>query len=283
MSAGQIVLNIFLASLTQVFLWVGGTILVGFLIALGNKLFYKCTGTASMAVCLTTGVLGVPLHELGHALFCVIFAHKIVDMKLFMPSAPGGVLGYVQHSYNRKNIYQRLGNFFIGVGPIVLISAVILVLERLLVPSIFTLTTAIQGYLSEDAGGGNVFFALILYLDTFFSANSLVKWRWWIYVFLSCFICLHMNLSGADIKGSQSGLLFTVILFFILPIITALFDIKKLTVMNTVTNAMTTGGVYYVGVLVMAVVFVYLLVVLAFIISSIVKLFKKIFLRKKAA
>jgi len=283
MSAGEIVLKIFLASLTQVLLWVGGTILVGVLVAFGNKLFYKCTGTASMAVCLTSGVLGVPLHELGHALFCVIFFHKIVDIKLFMPSAPNGVLGYVQHSYNRKNVYQRLGNFFIGVGPIILISAVILVLELLLVPSIFNLTSAIQSTLSENAGGANVLWALVLYLRTFFSVSSLLNWRWWIYVVLSCFICLHMNLSKPDIQGSLSGLVFTIVLFFMVPIITALFDLKNLSVMTTVNNAMITGGVYYIGVLMIAIIFVYLLVIIAFIVSSIVKLFKKVIPARKSA
>lgn len=283
MSAGEIVLKIFLASLTQVLLWVGGTILAGVLVAFGNKLFYKCTGTASMAVCLTSGVLGVPLHELGHALFCVIFFHKIVDIKLFMPSAPNGVLGYVQHSYNRKNVYQRLGNFFIGVGPIILISAVILVLELLLVPSIFNLTSAIQSTLSENAGGANVLWALVLYLRSFFSVSSLLNWRWWIYVVLSCFICLHMNLSKPDIQGSLSGLVFTIVLFFMVPIITALFDLKNLSVMTTVNNAMITGGVYYIGVLMIAIIFVYMLVIIAFIVSSIVKLFKKVIPARKRA
>ena len=281
LSAGQIALNIFLASITQVLLWVGGTILVGFLIAIGNKVFYKCTGTASMPVCLATGALGVPLHELGHALFCVVFFHKILEIKLFMPSAPNGVLGYVQHSYNNKNFYQRLGNFFIGVGPIILISGVILLLELLLVPAMFNWTSAINAAISENAGNGNVLWGLILYLKLFFSAESLMNWRWWIYVVLSSVICLHMNLSGADIKGSQSGLLFTVLVFFLLPIIVALFDIKNLSVMTTVNNAMITGGVYYLGVLTMAVIFVYMLVIVAFVLSLLVKLFKLIFLRRK--
>ena len=59
---------------------------------------------------------GVAVHELGHALFCIIFRHKIEDMKLFSPEEDG-TLGYVSHTYNTKSIYQRIGNFFIGTGP----------------------------------------------------------------------------------------------------------------------------------------------------------------------
>ena len=130
--------------------------------------------------------------------------------------------------------------------------------------------------------GLNVFGGLWLYLKEFFSLTSLTSWRWWIYVVLSCTICLHMNLSKPDIEGSLSGLLFTIILFFIIPIITALINLKTLSVMHVVNNAMITGGVYYVGILITAVAFVYLLAIIAAIIAGIVKLFKRIIPHKSA-
>jgi len=281
MTAGQIALEIFLSSLLTVFLWVGFPILIGFLIALGNNFFYKFTGTASKAICITTGVLGVPLHELGHALFCLIFGHKIVEIKLFQPSAPDGVLGYVNHTYNPKNFYQKMGNFFIGMGPILLISGIIILLEWLLVPSIFQLTASIQNSLSNGTLGVNVFWAAIIYLKNFFNLSSLVNWRWWIYVIISCLICLHMNLSKPDIKGSLSGLFFTIIIFFIIPIVAAFFDLKDLAVMASVTHAMTIGAIYFDGVLVIAVTFVYLLVIITGIIAGIVKLIKTLLAKKK--
>ena len=45
------------------------------------------------------GWLGTIIHELGHALFCIIFRHKITEMKLFDPDPETGTLGYVQHTY----------------------------------------------------------------------------------------------------------------------------------------------------------------------------------------
>ena len=74
------------------------------------------------------GWLGTIIHELGHALFCLIFRHKITEMKLLDPDPETGTLGYVRHSYDPKNIYQLVGNFFIGIGPILLGTAVIFLL-----------------------------------------------------------------------------------------------------------------------------------------------------------
>jgi hypothetical protein len=41
------------------------------------------------------GWIGTPVHELGHALFCVLFGHTIQDMKLFKPDKADGTLGYI--------------------------------------------------------------------------------------------------------------------------------------------------------------------------------------------
>jgi hypothetical protein len=38
--------------------------------------------------------LGTPIHELGHALFCVIFMHRIVEIEFFKPDPLTGTLGY---------------------------------------------------------------------------------------------------------------------------------------------------------------------------------------------
>lgn len=282
MSAGEIVLKIFLAVLTQVLLWVGSTIIVGFLIALLNKAFYKCVGRAAYKVCIITGAVGTPLHELGHALFCVIFGHKITKIKLFQPNSDDGTLGYVSHSYNPKNPYQKFGNFFIGIGPILFISGIMLLLEFLLIPQMFGIGAAISEILNQDASGLNVFFGIACFVQEMFSASSLINWRWWIYVVICALISLHMNLSKPDIAHSTSSALLTVAVFALIPIITALISLKDLSVMNTVSGAMTLGGIYYVSCLLLGVFFSIIDVLIAFIIRLIVSLFKKIIPSKKS-
>ncbi len=78
------------------------------------------------------GWIGVPIHEIGHLLFCIIFGHRVNKVELFDYNATSGSLGYVDHTYNRSNLYQRIGNFFIGIGPVIIGCSVIYILLKIL-------------------------------------------------------------------------------------------------------------------------------------------------------
>ena len=79
-------LDIFISFLLQVAFTVGIIFLFGWLIALCNKVFYSNFGRYGHIVCYITGFIGTPIHELSHALFCLIFGHKILEIKLFQIS-----------------------------------------------------------------------------------------------------------------------------------------------------------------------------------------------------
>lgn len=68
---------------------------------------------------LLTGWLGVPVHELSHIAAAAFFGHRIIAWRLFDPDPVSGTLGYVRHAYSRRNVWQLLGSFFIGVAPLV--------------------------------------------------------------------------------------------------------------------------------------------------------------------
>jgi len=93
--------------------------------------------------------IGTACHELGHALFCVIFRHKITELKLFSPDTKTGTLGYVSHTYEPGSIYQTIGNFFIGIGPILLGSLAIYLTSILLLDISFDGSVELVSSLQE--------------------------------------------------------------------------------------------------------------------------------------
>ena len=55
------------------------------------------------------GWLGTIIHELGHALFCLIFRHKITEMKLFDPGPETGtfsILMRLRAFINSRGIFS---------------------------------------------------------------------------------------------------------------------------------------------------------------------------------
>lgn len=203
--------EILLNFLIQVCGTVGVIILFGFLIAACNRAFYSNFGSGARAVCYFTGFFGTPVHELSHAIFCLLFGHKIVEMKLFQVSNDGN-LGYVNHSYNPKNLYHRLGNFFIGVAPILVISGLLYALSLWLLPSF---SDTVSDFAADiDVGDvGGIFLGLLSVIGSFFS--SVVSWQWWAFIGISFFFALHMTLSKADMKGAASGIIFLLLGFLI--------------------------------------------------------------------
>ena len=99
-------------------LTLGTVALCGLSVQLCSRLFTRLSGGTSGAFFDITSIVGTPVHELGHAVMCPLFGHKIQSMKLWSPDAKNGTYGYVEHSYNRRNPWARLGNLFIGIGPI---------------------------------------------------------------------------------------------------------------------------------------------------------------------
>lgn len=74
-----------------------------------------------------TGWIGVPIHEIGHALFAILFGHRLRTIQLFNSRATDREpLGYVTYSYNRQSVRQVAGTFFVGIGPLVFGSLIVM-------------------------------------------------------------------------------------------------------------------------------------------------------------
>ncbi len=157
------------------------------------------------------GWLGTAVHELGHAVFCVIFRHRIVEIQIFKPDQKAGTLGYVKHGYNPRSIYQNAGNFFIGVGPVIFGTGCVLLL------SIYLLDMDILGTAltlnTEDFGSWYGFEEILRNIwkslsDTFnqlLSIENLSSWQFYLFIYLVFCIGSSITLSRADMRGARKG------------------------------------------------------------------------------
>jgi hypothetical protein len=221
-------LKVLIATGIQLFILFGPLLLLSFLmnyIAKANEsLSYKVLGRTIYLYGF--GWLGTSVHELGHALFAVIFRHKINDIVLFSPNAEGGSLGHVNHSYDKKSIYQNIGNFFIGIGPIIFGSLILLLLTYLLYQvNIAKISVAIniESFLHFEN-----FKAMILqlwqsiyhYLQYILLGEQRTWWR----ITLLCY-CLYsigssITLSPSDLKSALKGFLYFVVVLILFNLIT---------------------------------------------------------------
>lgn len=168
-----------------------------------------------------TGWIGTPVHEIGHAIFCILFGHRITDLKLYSPNSQDGTLGYVNHSFNPQSIYQRIGCFFIGTGPILFGSIVIYMLIWFCLPNYRLVTGIISTTDLSDFGifelvesSGSILAIGLGFLVNVFSPENFLEPSFWIFIYLSFCISSHMQLSPSDLKSMWSGIL--TILFIIL-------------------------------------------------------------------
>ncbi|MBM4355570.1 MAG: hypothetical protein FJ109_17575 [Deltaproteobacteria bacterium] len=176
------------------------------------------------------GWLGTPLHELGHALMCVVFRHEIQEIRLFKPDRKTGLLGFVEHSYNPRSPYQQVGNFFIAIGPVLLGAGAILVLSRLLAGRFL----AAPGGAMDDVAGLAEIPAAILWwvgevvggLKSFFLALTLDDWKTWLLLYAVLAIGSHVNLSPSDVASARVGFtILCLLLFFAVTLLSAVTDV----------------------------------------------------------
>lgn len=214
----------------------GAIILVGFFLGVlrdnSIKNFQRSFG---MNAVMVTAFIGVPVHELSHAIVAIIFRHHINDMKLLQKPDGNGVLGYVNHSYNTRSIYQEVGNFFIGIAPIFGGIISIIALMRFLVKDAYVkfIQILVANFhittLNKEIfkGIANSYLGLI---KTIFSLSNLKNPCFYLFIFLAICISSHISLSSADIKGASRGLSIIFILLFFLNIFGIINNISKFTI-----------------------------------------------------
>ncbi len=196
----------------QVVFLFGFLILYGMLISFFNNCFYAACGDKARGIVKLTGYIGLPVHELSHALMCVLFGHSVKKIELFNQKKRARILGYVEHTYYKDNPYHQIGNFFIGVSPIVAGGGVILLLLWLLVPSLFSRISGEIASLGGEFAFTGEFFGRLLdtafhVIKNVFALSNFKNPFYWLCLVLIFAIAIHMEISTSDIVSGARGLL----------------------------------------------------------------------------
>lgn len=219
-----------LTSVIQLFSLIGVIIVIGFILgyleSLTRTYWSRAFGRKGF---LLTAWIGVPVHELGHAIMCLVFRHKIIATQFFPTDTSQGALGYVQHQYNQKSIYQRIGNFFIGIGPIISGITALILLMRYFVPESYSLfNTTLETTIASTSINldmiQNMFLSTFFLLKSLFTMSNLLTPSFWLFLFIAICISAHIALSKPDIKGSIDGIIVMFIILFLFNIIAGLFQ-----------------------------------------------------------
>ena len=216
--------DLIIATFSQIVSLFGGILLFGLLIHFISRFTFGILARAfGRKGTYLVAWLGTPVHELGHAVFCLIFAHKITDIKFFKPEPLTGTLGYVDHRWNRSNPWQVLGNFFIGIGPIILGCVTLLATFYFLIPDssrVWDSVLALASEIDADKSIGSYYAILegsaLLMLKTVFTLSNLTDWRFWVFIYVSISIAANIRLSPADLRGTLSGLGCVILPFLII-------------------------------------------------------------------
>lgn len=173
------------------------------------------------------GWLGCSVHELSHAFFAIIFGHKIKEIELFKPNSDGESIGHVSHSFNKRSIYQKTGNFFIGIGPLlaggIVLFVITLILFHIQITEIFKFR--ITSEIFSDKILFNQFVAalwsgLISCKELVFGGTPIAWWKFVVLVFVLYSTGSSMTLSKSDVKGAVAGFLWVIIFSLIFNLLT---------------------------------------------------------------
>ncbi|VFC54486.1 membrane protein [Clostridioides difficile] len=242
------IIEILKISIINIFCFIGIFIVFGLIFSitesLNNKFIFSSFGKIGIIV---TGAIGTFVHELSHLIMCLIFMHKINSVKFFRPieSKNDGILGYVSHSYKKDNLYQSIGNFFIGIAPIIGGTVMIILIFKILLPDSYMKVTQnidlnlyvsminnldISGFIYIILGDISNFIRIMLLTPSVYSL------KYFIFMFLMYSISTHMSLSSADLKNSLNGLSFIVIVIFAISLITYLFGFDNLNISSLIVK-----------------------------------------------
>ena len=190
---------------------------------------YRVFGRKGLVI---TGMIGTVVHEFSHMVFCIIFRHRVDEFSLFRPmkSRYDRIMGYVNHSCDRRSLYQNIGNFFIGIAPIIFGTGFLILSMAILLPgpfynimSSFNRYMVCMSHIQSPLDSVNVYVDIILTILSNLSPlkqDNFIMYIIFIYIMFST--SSHMDLSKEDLQNSSTGFFAFFVFIFILNFVSIL-------------------------------------------------------------
>ena len=188
---------------------------------------------------LVVGGLGVVIHELGHAIFAYLFGHQVTHVQLLnLNYRQSGSLGSVDHRWNDRNVYQMLGNFFIGLAPYYMCSIALYLLQKYLLKAQFSITSLTQSLnINDNISISMIFDSVLDNLKSSFANASLGMIA--LYIVLTIMIAsTGYDLSRNDFMTVNKGILPWIVVLIVSGSIFYLINVK---------TAIISGSIYFVS------------------------------------
>lgn len=188
---------------------------------------------------LVVGGLGVIIHELGHAIFAYLFGHKVTHVQLLnLNYRQSGSLGSVDHRWNDRNVYQMLGNFFIGLAPYYMCSVALFLLQKYLLQAQFSISSLTQSLnINTTLSVSMIFDSVLDNLKSSFSNASLGM------IILYIVLTIMIASTGYDLSRND----FMTVNKGILPWVVTLIVLGSTFYMLNFRTAIINGSVYFVA------------------------------------
>lgn len=241
-------------------------VIYGIIIAFINKQNSKNLHTNSKWWIYTMfGFIGTPIHELSHLLFNLLFFHKVKEVQLYRPrkSRKDGILGFVNFSYKETSLYQNIGLFFSGIGPMIGGCAILYLLMKILLPDVFVVLeyTKIEqlNILDILLNLKNNMMTNLMYIFTKYNSMQNLT----IFLVLAFSISTHMHISTADLKNAVKGFWLLEVIILIISILLEVFNL------NFFTNIILIVASYMMSFLTMGLAFSLISLAISYVISFI--------------
>ena len=215
----------------------------GLLLYICNKTFCALVGTGwGRPILLGLHTLLTPLREFAHLVAAMITFHRVGDFCLLNLHDPDGEIGFVEHSYNRRNPIAVFGNYVFAVLPaafgLALSAFVIFVFFR---GSFAELSRSVVALVEAEAEFGDYARLAIGFLPAMFRDSGASILGKAVGSVLLLLLSLGVYVSVDDLMSGLGGLMYYAAFAFLFAGVTALFDARARRLILTDFRTFATG------------------------------------------